>query len=293
MKKISLLLLATFLLSLSSCRDVVELDVEAAPPELVLNGTLSNSSDLKVQLQSTAGFFDNQRFPSISGARVSLLEDGQEVTILTESDSLAGHYHAPFRGSFNRAYQLRVEISGDYPEKVQGVWLSSIDTLRPVPSIDSLKQAKLNRNTTPQAFFEGDYALMYFGDFPGKGDYYRIKRRLNDSAFAQDVILLNDEDFDGFYFGQGLFPPIAIYGPFEEPENGEDPDSLIVELQSIPADLEDYLTILQSQVQTGSPFDAPPAFVIGNIYKEDAPETFAFGYFKVVGSTTNGIRYRP
>lgn len=281
-------------MALSACRDVVELDVEAAEPELVVNGVLSNSEPLFVKLQSTSAYFDNQAFQGVSNARVSILEDGQEILVLTESDSLAGHYEANFLGSFNKQYQLRVEINDpQVPEKMQGVWLSRLDTLRPVPPIDSIKQATLNRSTTPQAFFEGDYALMYFGDLPGKGNYYRIKRKLNDSLFAQENIIINDEELDGIYFGRGLFPPIAIYGPFEEPEAGMEADSLSVFIQSVSADFEDYLNVLQSQVQTGSPFDAPPAMVVGNIYKEGAENQYAFGYFQTIGESANGIRYKP
>lgn len=294
MKNLPYILLGLFLITFTSCRDVVELDVEAAEPELVVNGMLTNNADVYVDLQSTAPYFENQGFKAISNARVSIFENGQEVVVLDESNSLPGHYEANFRASFNKQYQLRVEVVGtNYPEKIQGVWLTKLDTLRPVPPIDSMKQATLNRSTTPQAFFEGEYALMYFGDFPGKGNYYRIKRKLNDSLFAQENIIINDENVDGIYFGQGLFPPIAIYGPFEEPEDGNEPDSLTVFIQSVSADFEDYLNVLQSQVQTGSPFDAPPAMVVGNIHKEGNEKTSAFGYFQTVGVRHNGLRYTP
>lgn len=293
MKKFKYLSLLAITLFLASCRDVVELDVEAAAPELVVNGELSDKDDLFVQLQSTAGFFDNSAFEAISNARVSILEDGQEAVILQESDSVPGRYESNFRGTVNKEYQLRIEIGTDAPDKIQGTWLSKLDTLRPVPEIDSVKQATLSRNTIPQAFFEGEYAVMFFGDFVGEGNRYRFKRQLNDSVFAQENFLISDEDFDGIYFGQGLFPPIAVYGPFEDPEPGELPDTLIITIQSVSKDFESYLNVLQSQVQTGSPFDAPPAMVIGNIYNADNPKQTAFGYFQTIGINRNGIRYRP
>ncbi len=286
-------LLTALIISLVACTDVVELEVEDAAPALVVNGELRNDRDVFVKLQTTAGFFDNEAFTTISQARVSIWEDGQEAIVLNESNTEPGLYEAPFRGSVNKRYQLKIEINGDYPEEVLGNWISDLDTLRPAPQIDSMKQASLNRNTTPSVFEAGDYALIFFGDFEGRGDYYRIKRTLNDSAFAQETILINDEEVDGIYFGRGQFPPIAIFGPFEAPEVGAGPDSLTVEIQAVSKDFERYLTILQSQVQTGSPFDAPPAFIIGNIRAENKPENYAYGYFQIFGANQNGLRYTP
>ncbi|WP_421752260.1 DUF4249 domain-containing protein [Croceimicrobium sp.] len=294
MKRFSLFLFVfTLLISISACTDVVELDVDSSEPELVVDGVLTNDRNLFVKLSQTAAYFDNQPFKPISDARVSLWKDGQELVVLDENQNTPGLYESATRGEFNATYQIKVEISGDVPDKIAGTWISAIDTLRLVPPIDSMKQRTLNRNTTPQAFFEGDYALMYFGDLPGEGDYYRVIRNLNDSIFAQENNFISDEGFDGIYFGQGFIPPIAIYGPFEEPEAGEDPDSLGVLLQSVSPEFFDYMQVLNSQVQTGSPFDAPPALVLGNIHKENEPNTYAFGYFQVVGSSRNGIRYQP
>ena len=190
MKKFKYLSLLAITLFLASCRDVVELDVEAAAPELVVNGELSDKDDLFVQLQSTAGFFDNSAFEAISNARVSILEDGQEAVILQESDSVPGRYESNFRGTVNKEYQLRIEIGTDAPDKIQGTWLSKLDTLRPVPEIDSVKQATLSRNTIPQAFFEGEYAVMFFGDFVGEGNRYRFKRQLKKTSWFRMRILM-------------------------------------------------------------------------------------------------------
>lgn len=281
-----------FALSLYSCTDVVQLDVEAAAPELVVEGVLSNDQELVVRLSQTAPFFDNSPFTAIPGARVSIHENGQEAAVLTESTVEPGTYFSNFRGSIGNLYQLKVEINSNAPDQILGTWWSSADSMKRVPTIDSLGQDSLDRNTIPQAFFAGQYALMYFGDFQGQGDYYRITRTLNDSAFAQENFFITDENFDGFYFG-GNFPAIAIFGPFERPEMGMEPDSLTVRLTSVSKEFFDYMQVLNTQVQTGSPFDAPPALVLGNIRKEGAEETFAFGYFQVVAASTSGIRYQP
>lgn len=280
-------------IGLYSCTDVVELDVEAAAPELVVEGVLSNDKELLVRLSQTAPFFENSSFERIPGARVSIHENGQEVAVLSESSLDPGTYFSNYTGNVGNQYQLKVEISANAPDQIIGTWWSTADSMKRVPIIDSLDQRFLDRNTIPQAFFPGQYAVMYFGDFEGRGDYYRVTRTLNDSAFAQENFFITDENFDGFYFGGGLFPALAVFGPFDEPEMGMEPDSLSVRLTSVSEEFFDYMQVLNTQVQTGSPFDAPPALVLGNIFKEGSPETFAFGYFQVVAASTNGIRYQP
>ncbi len=287
-------ILCLTILTFHSCTDVVDLDVSSAPPELVVEGVLSDDQDLFVKLSETSAFFDNSGFNSISGARVSLLENGVEKVVLTESPIEAGTYLSDFKGSLGNIYQLRVEINANVPDQMLGTWVSSADTMKRVPTIDSMAQLRLDRNTNPQAFFEGQYAVMYFGDFDGRGDYYRLIRSLNDSVFAQEDFFINDENFDGFYLGAGGdFPALSVYGPFEDPEPGQEPDSLSVRLVSISKGFFDYMQVLLTQVQTGSPFDAPPALVLGNIHKENEPETYAFGYFQVNASSESGIRYAP
>jgi len=280
-------------LSLFSCTDVVDLDVDAAEPELVVDGVISNDRELYVKLSQTAAFFDNASFEKISGARVSIYENGQEVSVLDESPNEPGTYLSSFKGNIGNEYRVRIEINANVPDQILGTWWSIADTMKRVPNIDSMGQMSLDRTTTPQAFFPGDYAVMYFGDFEGKGDYYRLIRSLNDSVFAQENFFITDENLDGFYFGDGLFPPVSVYGPFEEPEAGEEPDSLSVRLESVNEGFFDYMQVLNTQVQTGSPFDAPPALVLGNIHKENDESTYGFGYFRVVAGSNAGLRYEP
>lgn len=293
MRSLFILSFIVLLLSLGSCQDVVELDVPQSEPELVLRGQLSDNDSIFVELSTTAPYFSETQNTAISGARVSLWEGDTEIGLLGEEAGRAGYYSANFKGTPGKVYHIEAEINGDYPAATLGTWTSFPDTLRVCPTIDSIRQATLNRSTTPQAFEEGEYALLYFGDIAKVKNSYRIKRTLNDSAFAQEIILFNDEGFDGLYFGSAFFPPIAIFGPFEEPQEGELGDSLVVRLESISADFENFLTLLNSQTQVGSPFDAPPALVVGNIHRKGNTKDYAFGYFSVVGTSTNSIRYQP
>ena len=288
--KISLL---TLVISLVACQDPVDIDVPTGETELVISGQISDKDSCFVKISSTSDYFSNAGVNYISGARVSIWEDGKEMALLTESNARAGYYSNSFRGTVGKIYHIEVGVNGNYPASFIGDWVSTADTLRACPELDSLKQATLNRTTNPRAFLEGEYALMYFGDIPDTKNYLRIKRTLNDSAFARDIIIFDDFGVDGAYFGGNDFPPVSIYGPFEDSQLGEEPDTLSVSIESISADYEAFLTLVSSQQQVGSPFDAPPALVIGNIHRKNDVEDYAFGYFSVVGRNSNGLRYKP
>jgi hypothetical protein len=293
MKTIYQLSFTALILSLGACTDVVELEVPQTAPELVITGQLSNTDSCYLRLSTTAPYFSDEETTTISGARVSIWQGSTELGLLTESSLTAGYYSSNFQGSVGKTYHIEVLVAGNYPEKTLGTWVSALDTLRACPPIDSIKQATLNRSTTPQAFEEGEYALMYFGDIPNARNYYRLRRTLNDSAFANEIIFFDDEGVDGVYFGSGIFPPISIYGPFEEKEMELEPDTLVVRLESISRSFNDFLELVNSQTQVGSPFDAPPALVVGNIHRKGDVNDYAFGYFNVVGTNTNGLRYTP
>ncbi len=276
-----------------SCQDPIDIDVPTGEIELVISGQVSNKDSAFVKISTTSEYFSNEEVNYISGARVSIWEGNTEMAVLSESSNRKGYYSSDFSGSIGNIYHLEIEINGDYPSNFLGEWVSAADTLRACPELDSLKQETLNRTTNPRAFREGEYALMYFGDIPDTKNFLRIKRTLNDSVFAREIIIFDDFGVDGAYFGGSEFPAVSIYGPFEEPEMGEDPDSLRVRIESISADFEAFLTLVNSQQQVGSPFDAPPALVIGNIHRKGDVEDYAFGYFSVVGTNSNGLRYQP
>lgn len=290
LSKISLIFLALIVVS---CQDPIDIDVPTGEIELVISGQVSNKDSAFVKISTTSEYFSNEEVNYISGARVSIWEGNTEMAVLSESSNRKGYYSSDFSGSIGNIYHLEIEINGDYPSNFLGEWVSAADTLRACPELDSLKQETLNRTTNPRAFREGEYALMYFGDIPDTKNFLRIKRTLNDSVFAREIIIFDDFGVDGAYFGGSEFPAVSIYGPFEEPEMGEDPDSLRVRIESISADFEAFLTLVNSQQQVGSPFDAPPALVIGNIHRKGDVEDYAFGYFSVVGTNSNGLRYQP
>jgi len=280
------------LLPLLSCQDVVELEVPESEPQLVVDGWVTDQQPAQVILSTTDAYFAQGSTPRISDARVYLLENGDTVAQLRENQDSAGLYRAPFTGQPGRRYRLRLTVPNG-PPGVAGTWESQLETLRPVPTLDSINIRRLDRNTQPPAIQAGAYALGYFQERPGPGDHLNVTRSLNDSVFQRDIFALEDEGVDGFYFGSGLVPPLGLYGPFDRPPRHADPDTFSTRLESITPNYYDFLQVLSEQINVGTPFDAAPALILGNVRHTRDTSQYAFGYFRASALSSAQVIYRP
>ncbi len=273
------LLGATFLLG--ACQDVVELDVPDSPPEAVINGFISDTHPALVTISTTDAFFEANRTPRVANAEVRLFKNDSLLEVLEPNPVVEGEYLGQSEGELGQRYHLEILIPEGFPGKVSGCFETKPETLKPVSQIDSMNIQALDRTTTPRAFQAGDYALLYFQERPGVGDFFRINRWLNDSLFRRDIFVLDDENFDGLYYGGDLLPPFPIFGPFEEfvEPNASQADTFRVRFESVSAEYASFLQLIDEQTSVGTPFDAPPALIIGNVYRQGNPQDYAFGYF--------------
>ncbi len=275
---------------LISCQDVTEIDVPDSETAVSISGRITDSKGGYVTVSTTANYFAQGETPRIDGARVRLFEDGFMVAEMLR-DSVPGLYTTTFNGTIGKSYEIEVEIPEVDATLKASTWRSKPEELKRVFEIDSINIMELNRNSVPQVFNPGFYALMYFQEPPGVGDAYRITRWKNDSLFTQSIFLFDDSNFDGFYVGDPAgIPPFNYYGRFDEQES----DSAGIEIASLTREYFDFLALVANQVfNVGGTFDPPPETIIGNIYNADKPDEFGFGYFGASALSTGGIRYQP
>jgi len=162
-----------------SCQDVVDLDLPVREASLVAVGRVTDSADTYVNLSVTAGYLEQGQTPRISGATVLLFENGTMVSQFQEDS--AGYYTSNFRGNIGNSYEIEIQIPAGNPSLKAGTWRSLPETMRRVLRLDSFNIRELDRNTQPQVFTEGPYALTYFQEPSGKGDSYRFRFWKNDS----------------------------------------------------------------------------------------------------------------
>lgn len=255
MKKIFLMVI--FFGILTSCEDVIEVELNDAPPRLVVEANLNvwenGSSSAAVRLTTTAPFFDND-LPFVTDAEVNITDENGMVYPFIYSQN--GIYTSILRPQLNVDYTLRIQYKGET--------YSATETLYTVSPLEFVEQRD------DGGFSGEDIELKaFFTDPAGERNYYFFEG-LSEKGDALDVY--NDEFFDGnSIFGYYLIEDLApgdevqfnLYGASEAYYN--------------------FMFILLQQTGDGGggPFETQPATVRGNIVNETNPDNFPLGYFRV------------
>jgi hypothetical protein len=308
------LALATIALTLVSCQEEIDLDLPATEPELVIDGyfvdldmylpegdlacpgtdTVFKLEDLtaivdllkafpidsietttdyfpfnKVILSTTSDYFSNAPAPVVSGAVVELFEDGLLVETLAEDPNIAGTYRITHDPIVGKEYHLEIEALGNEYETDPETY----DRVAPLASVSTIYGPN----------FIGDSLAYYMniGTFeePGTPDYYRwmfyINNEYQNSPF--ELAITDDQGFDGFcLLGIDVFGDTLSLG-----------DTLVVFQLKTSEAYNNFISTLQAQTGfVGSPFDAPPAPIKGNV-RNITKGTDAYGFFSAGGISAN------
>ena len=103
----------TFLIGLSSCQQVINVDLNSASPKIVIDGSISDQSGpYTVTLSQTVNYDQDNTFPPVTGAIVVISDDAGNVDTLKEVT--AGTYQtSKLQGVQNRTYTLSVTSNGE------------------------------------------------------------------------------------------------------------------------------------------------------------------------------------
>jgi hypothetical protein len=242
--KILLIFALPLLVFFSSCEDPIVVGLDAATPELSVDGWIySDTSYQEIKLTKTTEYFDTTRQPVVIGAQVSVT-DLTDSTIYPYIETRPGLYTTnSFKPLIGRSYQLNIIQEGI-------TWRAKTDVKR-VPTIDSLN-FELNEEGGgggPGGPREKDtYFLTLFArETPGQGDYYKFDATLNGRpALSPDNINIIDDKFaDGLVF----IPPVNF--PLNEKEYRLN-DTVEVRILSINADAYAFWTEVNTQINNTS-----------------------------------------
>jgi hypothetical protein len=260
--KKSLLLLLT-LFFLTSCQDVIDLEVEGGEVQLVVDGWLTNQNGEKQAiLSTTANYFNSSIGPFVENAFVVLNNEQGPIDTFYEKSN--GLYVTDFVGEVGETYHIYIRTSSGEEYK------SNPELLRSVPLITAIN-SEFKEETT---FDDEGYYMSIDTDEPlGVGDHYRWKQYVNDTYLNEpfDLLYASDE------FGDGN-PILNFEVTINEPlELG---DQYRIQQLSITEEAFEFITQLQTQTAfVGSLFDSPPAALSGNIVNLDSSGKKALGYF--------------
>jgi hypothetical protein len=240
-KPFILIALLTLLL-FSSCEKVIDLKLNNASPQLVIEGEVSNTSAVHtVKISQSVAFTESNSFPAASGAVVIINDDRGNVYNLTETSP--GTYSTPrFTGRTGYVYTLTVKLNGQtytasstMPAGVHFDRLSYKDSF-----FDTNKKVMTIHYQDPASVVNQYYYVMYV-------DNVRIK----------NTILVNDDNFtNGRYVDDDIF------------QNDTDilvGQSVTVEAQCIDRNVFTYLFSLREQLNGGpKPTPSNPPSNISN-----------------------------
>lgn len=192
--------------TLTSCEDVVDLDVKAGAPQLVVDGWVTNQqTSQSIRLTESAGYFDNSPAKPVLGATVTVSDDKGRVFSFVDLKKDGNYVWKPVAisdtiGRVGRTYTLRIRIGTEE--------YTAVSKLNRVPKIDSVTYFfdKLPIAPADDAPQEGYTAEFFARDPMGAGDCYWIKSYKNGKYFNKttEVTIAYDAAFSPGANSDGL-----------------------------------------------------------------------------------------
>lgn len=276
-----------FVFGLTSCQDVIDIELDTEDNVLVVEAELNNIDSIQwVKLSYTADYFNNPDnvatdYTREQNATVVLLENGIVVDTMTYNINTF-QFESAFTGTIGNTYQLRIVATDGT------VYTSAEEELPNVPQIDSLYYIKNNYNDPRGINWD---IMLETQELPEEGNYYQWKIFLNgayqdgpeDLAFTDDSWVNGSyiEEFDVYTIDEDQFIENTTTQPYI--------DVRLIQMAITKSNYE-FLYNLQTQTAFAStPFASPPAEIKGNVFVEGTNER-ALGMFVVTSYDVDTVR---
>jgi|SRR5690554_575366 len=251
------LILMIFGVLISSCQDVIDVDLNTAPPRLVIEANFNIIKDggapykSFVRLTTTTSFY-GEEIPIVNDAIITITDENGDVDAFSYWED--GIYRAPFDPQENIDYTLQII----YKEEVYTATTHLVTTA----SIEYIEQ----RN---DGGFDGKQVDLkaYFTDPIDEENFYYF---VATSERGTRRSVTND----AFFNGNTTFLSYQA----EDLATGDD---VLFHLYGVTEEFHDFMFILLQQTGGGGPFEAQPATVRGNIINETNRDNYPFGYFRI------------
>ena len=263
MKYFSALLLFALTISLFSCEDVIEVEVQNTTPRLVIDAQFNIFTALEaprleggVKLSMSANYFD-LNVPIIKDALVTIthLNSGLEYPLLfDESIGMFLPNKIDFLTDFISKYELKVVYKGQ-------VYRANTNFV-PVPPILKAVQGT-------KTLFSGDETeiILSFQDFSERDDFYLYD-------FGQDIYRpIEDRFFQGEEF---------VFSHFYSSGEVKVGDIITIKAHGVEEQYYNYFNLILTLTDSnGGPFQSLPASSRGNILNVTQPDNYPLGYFLI------------
>lgn len=246
--------LATFVVTIfSSCEKVIDLDLDQVEKKYVIEAILTDHpGGCNVFISQTKDFTEDNNFPGVSGAVVTINEEGGATTPLPAA--AAGRYTAPgLTGITGKKYTLSVTVAGQ-------VFTASATMPKRI-NLDTIYVTDEVLFTDAEKTVNTEYK-----DPAGRGNNYRFIQYVNTNKTDQ-IFIMNDEYTDGRNINSKLY-----FFTDEDAEKIKSGDKITIEMQCIDPVLYKYwFSLIRSA--TGESGQATPSNPVSNM------QGGALGYF--------------
>lgn len=224
-------------LLLFSCNqeEIIQMDLNEAPPQFVIEGSLTNeAAPCKVRITRTVNFDQPNDFPAVSGAVVVVSDDAGRADTLIEKNPGEYESAAVFSGVAGRTYVLQVWVEGH-------AFAARSSMPDPVP-FDDLKAIRL-------PFGDTDALVMtpVFNDPAGPGNNYQFVQS-NNGVRQPFIFVTDDRNNDGSTISSLLLAPDLETMPG---------DTVTVEMRSIDRATYKYFVALAASIGNGPNASVP------------------------------------
>lgn len=262
MKKIFYIALMISSLFITSCEEVVDVDLETAAPRLVVDASINWVKETPgtvqtIKLTTTTGYY-NTVIPVVSGATVYITNSRGRVFDFNETPGTGQYVCTDFLPETGKTYVLTVINDGQT--------YTATEILYAVPDMSRIQQ------TDEGGFLGEDKEVRFFFDDPADEENYYMVR------YDTDIIPYPEYDVmeDRFTNGNEMFN----YFSDEDLKTG---DRLDIKLYGISKQYYNYMAKLLDIAggSGGGPFTTPPATVRGNLVNQTNESNYALGYFRL------------
>ncbi|WP_338408522.1 DUF4249 domain-containing protein [uncultured Flavobacterium sp.] len=262
MKKATLFFVVLIAILFNSCEDVVSVNLNTAPPKLVieasinwLRGTAGNEQ--KIKLSTTTDYYSNV-IPKFSGATVFIKNGFNAVFNFVEKPNSGEYICSNFVPIINETYILTIISDGQT--------YTATETLKAVAPITKIVQ-------NYQEGFNGSTIEIkaFYNDPSNENNYYLFKY-----LYSNQVKSNYNVNEDTFYQGNEFFS----ISRNSELKIG---DTVQISHLGVSKTYYNYMSVLVSLAGNsgGRPFQSPQSTIRGNIINTTNIDNYALGYFSL------------
>lgn len=196
--------IAFAIVSLTSCEDVIELDLENAEPKIVIDASVdATAQTAQVILTKSNGFYDDINLDFVADAMVNLtLADGSIVNLLMIQDGIYGAFGLNISEGDELTLTVIDSESNEYKATEIVPHNVIIDSLQIIETDDGGPGNGSPFNNDDVQYYR---IFTHWQDVVNKESFYRIRTTVNDTLQGNLITLTDDINRSGAAISQPIF----------------------------------------------------------------------------------------